>query len=328
MPANLPPNYYTKERELKFAQTPEEKIQIYLELLAIMPKHKGTDKLKADLRARISKLKREIGKKSGAARVDFYHVPREGAAQVVMLGFPNTGKSQILNALTNAEPEVRNYPFTTQKPQVGMLLIKNIQIQIVDMPPISKNYAPGWFFGIARGSNLLLLVLSLATDDVIAEMQTLLNLLESAHIKVYREGEDEESENFMLKKTLFLCNKEDVRKADDRLAKLLKFYNNDYRFLPISAFKGSGIDKLKEEILQSLDIIRVYTKHPKRKVDYSQPFILKKGSKVVELASNIHKDFSTKLKFVRLWRNGKYNGMRIDRDEVLQDGDIVEFHTK
>ncbi|OQX51709.1 MAG: hypothetical protein B5M53_10510 [Candidatus Cloacimonas sp. 4484_209] len=104
MPANLPPNYYEKERELRFASTPEEKIQIYLELLAIMPKHKGTDKLKADLRAKIAKLKREIGKKPGTARFDYYHVPKEGAAQVVLLGLPNSGKSQILSTLTNAQP--------------------------------------------------------------------------------------------------------------------------------------------------------------------------------------------------------------------------------
>jgi len=328
MPANLPPNYHSKERELKFASTPEEKIQIYLELLAIMPKHKGTDKLKADLRAKISKLKKELGKKSSTAHLDFYHVPKEGAAQVVMLGLPNSGKSQLLKVLTNAEPEVRNYPFTTSKPQVGMLLYKDIQIQIVDMPPISRDYAPGWIFGIARGSDLLLIVLDIAKNSAVIHQELLLNLLETAHIRIIAKVLEEKSENFMNKKSLILCNKIDSDSAQGNFERLSKKWTQKYKLLRISALEGIGIGKLKDEIYASLDIIRVYTKPPKRDIDKSHPFVLKKGSKVIELASEIHKDFITDLKYVRLWRNAKFNGMRIDKDEILKDGDIVEFHTK
>lgn len=328
MPANLPPTYYRKERELRFAHSPEEKIQIYLELLSIMPKHKGTDKLKADIRARISKLKRELGKKPGAARFDFYHVPKEGVAQVVILGMPNSGKSQILKTLTNAEPEVQNYPFTTTKPQIGMLLYEDIQIQLVDMPPISSDYAPGWIFGIARGSDLLLLVLNLINDDINAEMQSLLNLLKSSRIKVATKDEEMSDEDFMVKSAIFVCNKEDIKDADIRFKQLLTLYDSIFKLLSISALTGTGVERLKEEIFQSLEIIRVYTKPPKRDVDKFHPYVLKKGSKVIELASEIHRDFLNDLKFVRLWRKEKYDGMRIDRDEVLQDGDIVEFHTK
>ncbi|TES90228.1 MAG: TGS domain-containing protein [Candidatus Cloacimonadota bacterium] len=328
MPTNLPPNYYRKERELKFAHSPEEKIQIYLELLAIMPKHKGTDKLKADIRGKISRLKRELGKKSFTARFDFYHVPREGAAQVVLLGQPNTGKSQILKALTNAEPEVHDYPFTTQKPQVGMILYDNIQIQLVDMPPISNDYAPGWIFGIARGSDIILLVLNLGKEDIDNDTQSLLNLLETAHIKVTMKDEEISDEHFMLKKSIFLCNKEDLEGAALRLKRLMALYDTKFRLLSISALKGTGIERLKKEIFQSLEIIRVYTKPPNREIDKSHPFVLKRGSKIIELASGIHRDFINELKFVRLWREGEINGMRIDRDEVLEDGDIVEFHTR
>ena len=328
MPANLPPTYHEKEKELKFAQTPEEKIQIYLELLAIMPKHKGTDKLKADLRAKISKLKKEIGKKPGAARFDFYHVPKEGVAQVVMLGKPNTGKSQILKALTNAEPEVQDYPFTTQKPQIGMIIYENIQIQLVDMPPISKDYAPGWIFGIARGSDLLLLILDLGKENYNAEIKSLLDLLESARIKPALNNGEIDGENFMVKKSIFLCNKEDMNEANIHFNKLIELYGNKFNIFSISALENTGIERLKDEIYSSLDIIRIYTKPPKRDIDRNHPYVLKKGSKVIELASNIHKDFLTELKYVRLWRSGKIKGMMIDRDEILQDGDIVEFHTK
>ncbi|TET24373.1 MAG: TGS domain-containing protein [Candidatus Cloacimonadota bacterium] len=328
MPANLPPPYYEKERELKFAQTPEEKIQIFMELLAIMPKHKGTDKLKGDLRAKISKFRKEIGKKSGVSRFDFYHVSKEGAAQVVMLGSPNTGKSQILKVLTNAEPEVRNYPFTTQKPQVGMILYENIQLQLVDMPPISKDYAPGWIFGIARGSDLLLLVLDLKKESVIESMQTFMALLESARIEPIANGTLTENQDLMLKKAIFVCNKGDSPGADARYAEILKQLKKKCPVLRISAATGNGVEKLKDEIFNRLEIIRVYTKPPHRDIDRSRPYVLKKGSKIIELAAQIHKDFRTSLKYVRLWRQGKYKGMRIDRDEILQDHDIVEFHTK
>ncbi len=328
MPANLPPNYYEKERELKFASTPEEKIQIYLELLSIMPKHKGTDKLKADLRSKIAKLKRELGKKSGVARFDFYHVPKEGAAQAVMLGLPNSGKSQILGVLTNAEPEIRNYPFTTRKPQIGMLIYEDIQIQIVDMPPVSLDYAPGWIFGIARSSNLLLIVLDISKKDVSKQIEILLNLLESSHIRTFKNDAQQTDENFMYKQSLVLCNKEDMEAAQYNFQFLSKKYHRQLEFISISALKNSGIKKLKDDIYKSLNIIRVYTKPPKKDIDKSHPFVLKKNTKIIELASQIHKDFITNLKYVRLWRNQKLKGMRVDRDEILQDGDIIEFHTK
>jgi small GTP-binding protein len=328
MPANLPPTYYEKERELKYAQSPQEKIQIYLELLAIMPKHKGTDKLKADLRSRISKLKKEIGKKTGVSRVDFYHVPKEGAAQVVMLGKPNTGKSQILKTLTNAEPEVKAYPFTTQKPQIGMIQYENIQIQLVDMPPISEDYAPGWIFGIARSSDLLLLVIDLKRKDIKVEIESLLTLLESARIKPAQKTRPRQDEECMVKNTIFVCNKEDVEESENRFTIVSQLYSSKYPILSISAKKNTGIGRLRKHIFESLGIIRVYTKPPHKDVDKNHPYVIKKGSKVIELASQIHRDFSNELRYVRLWRGNKYKGMRIDRDQVLEDEDVVEFHTK
>lgn len=327
MPANLPPTYYEKERELKYAQTPEEKIQIYMELLAIMPKHKGTDKLKGDLRQKISKLKKEIGKKPGAVRTDFYHVSKEGSAQVVLLGMPNCGKSQILQSLTNAEPEVHDYPFTTQKPQVGMILYDNIQIQLVDMPPIAIDYAPGWIFGIARSGDLILVVLDLKKEPS-AQFETIRDLLKNARIILQPKGESPSEETAMVKRALIICNKIDAPGAQERFEQIKKQWKNTYLLHPLSASEKQGTEDLKHIIYDTLEIIRVYTKPPHREYDRTHPYVLKKGAKVIELASQIHKDFMTELKYVRLWREGKYKGMRIDRDETLQDEDVVEFHTK
>ncbi len=327
MPANLPPTYYEKERELKYAQSPEEKIQIYMELLAIMPKHKGTDKLKADLRQKISKLKKEIGKKPGAARTDFYHVSKEGCAQIVLLGMPNSGKSQILKSLTNADPEVRDYPFTTQKPQVGMILYDNIQFQLVDMPPISKDFAPGWIFGIARSSDLLLLVIDLAKTPI-SQFDTVCAMLKNARIQPKTRESQQNDEEAMVKKAIFICNKIDISGTAEPYEHLSRQWEKTYHFHAISAKEGTGTSELTHLIFERLEIIRVYTKPPHHDYDRTHPYVLSRGAKVIELASQIHKDFMTELKYVRLWRADTHKGMRIDRDETLHDEDVVEFHTK
>lgn len=141
MPANLPPQYYELERAFRVEKDPTEKLRLAQELLAIMPKHKGTDKLQADMKAKISKLKRQLDsgvKKGGATRAETLdHVDKEGAGQVVLIGPPNTGKSSLLDALTNAKPLIADYPYTTREPHAGMMPYETISIQLVDTPPIS-----------------------------------------------------------------------------------------------------------------------------------------------------------------------------------------------
>ena len=117
MPANLPPDYKAAERRFREAKTTEDKIAALQEMMAIIPKHKGTDKLRADLRRRLSKLKAEQAQPSKKGRKGpSYHIPKEEAPQVALIGSPNTGKSAFVTATTNATPEVANYPFTTRVP--------------------------------------------------------------------------------------------------------------------------------------------------------------------------------------------------------------------
>lgn len=130
MPANLPPHYFEAERRYREAGTPQGKTEALEEMLMIMPKHKGTDKLRADLRRKISKLKAQAKKKKGSSRRETaYSIDREGAAQVLLVGPPNSGKSSLVDKLTNASPEVADFPHTTWKPTPGMVPFENIQFQ-------------------------------------------------------------------------------------------------------------------------------------------------------------------------------------------------------
>jgi ribosome-interacting GTPase 1 len=215
MPANLPPQYYEAEKRYREAKEPQDKLKILHEMFAIMPKHKGTDKLQADLKFRISKLKKELQQKKKASRRDQYFVEKEGAAQVVLIGAPNVGKSQILSSLTHATPEVAPYPYTTLKPLCGMMPFENIQIQLVDTPPISSDFMEPWLSGIIRYADLILLVADLGSENMIEEMEIVFQRLEEYRIQL--ESEEKETsplDGIAHKKTSLLGNKSDLEKAE------------------------------------------------------------------------------------------------------------------
>ncbi|MHC4150138.1 MAG: GTPase, partial [Planctomycetota bacterium] len=158
MPANLTPEYFKAERWYREATTPDEKILALERMLAVMPKHKGTDHLKADLRRKLSKLKEASAQKGKTKQVDVFHVPKSGAGQIVLLGTPNCGKSSIVAALTNAKVNVTDFPFATSAPVPGMVKFEDVPIQFVDMPPITAEYiAPGQV-GTYRNCDLIAVV--------------------------------------------------------------------------------------------------------------------------------------------------------------------------
>ena len=172
MPANLPPQYFEAEKRYREARTTRDKLKCLEEMLTIMPKHKGTDKLRADLRRRISKLK-DMGqaRKGPGRRPPVYFLEKEGAGQVALLGLPNTGKSSLLAALTNAQPVIADYPFTTRIPLAGMMTYENVQIQLIDTPPVSPDYLEPWYPDLLRRADAWLLVVSLAEGEVLDQVE-------------------------------------------------------------------------------------------------------------------------------------------------------------
>jgi len=169
LPANLPPEYFRAEEKYLTARSTEEKMKALEEMLRIVPKHKGTENLRALLKRRMAKLKEEMEKKAGKKGGERFYVKKEGAAQVALLGMPNCGKSTLLSSLTNARVEIANYPFTTLRPTPGMMEFNEVQIQLVEIPGIIRGASLGKGMGpallsAARNSDGITLVLDLSND--------------------------------------------------------------------------------------------------------------------------------------------------------------------
>ena len=327
MPANLPAAYFEAEKRYREAKTPAEGISALEEMLAIMPKHKGTDKIKADLRRRISKLKSKQQEKKKLGRRDRgYKIEREGVGQIVLIGPPNVGKSALVAALTNADPLIADFPHSTWKPTPGMMYFEDIQIQLIDTPPISKEYMEPWFFDMARRSDIVLILVDLQTDPV-QQLEETVSFLKEHRIAPLRLAHlYEDKANWTFLNFLVVANKNDEQSSEENFEIFRSLLEDDWPLENVSAKTGYNFDLLKQALFNSLEIIRVYTKAPGKEPDLTAPFVLKRGSKMEDLASKIHKDFLEKLKYARIWGKHVYDGQMIQRHHVLQDGDVVEIH--
>jgi len=311
MPANLPPEYYEAERLYKEAQGHQAKIAALENLISTVPKHKGTDKLRADMRRRLSKLRTEGAKSKKSGKGDLFSVQKEGAEQVVLVGHPNAGKSSLLAALTNASPMIADYPMTTVMPLPGMMPYEDILFQLVDLPPVGFEATDGWVSGIIRNAGLILLVVDLS-DAPEAQVSLLLDQLSEW--------------NIIDRRIVIVATKADTPDTKEPLSLLSGTYGEKYPVVPISIKTKEGIDDLRKTVFMASGIIRIYTKEPGKKADLNQPFTMKEGTTIQDLGERIHKDFSTNLKFACVWGSVKIQGQRVQRDYVLQDKDVVEFH--
>ena len=326
MPANLTPEYFKAEKWYKSATTNEEKILALERMLSVMPKHKGTDHLKADLRRKLSKLKDvSTQQKKGGKHVDIFHVPRTGAGQIVLLGAPNSGKSSLVGALTNAKVNVADFPFATNGPVPGMVTFEDVPIQLVDMPPITTDYiAPGQV-GTYRNCDLIALVVDLSAD-LDEQLAACLDFLESRSLLIDSDTPAYDDQGNAIGKEAFcIGTKSDIAEAD-AFEKLKKSCKWSFEFVEVSAVSGVGLDSLAAKFFELLKIIRVYAKPPGKPADMTEPFTLPTGSTVMDLATAVHRQLAEKLKSARIWGTGVYDGQNAQRTHVLNDKDIIELH--
>lgn len=328
MPANLTPQYYSAEKRYKEAQTDSERLNALKEMLAIIPKHKGTDKLQADLKRRIARIKEDIQKGGKGGKRQFrYHVDKEGLPQLVLVGQANSGKSQLLAQLTHAKPEIADYPFTTRMYLPGVLIHENYHIQLVDLPAVSQEFMEFWVPEIIKNADGILLTIDIGVPDALSQVKDTFEILKEHRIIMTNKIVDADPyspEQYL--KGILVGNKSDLKNARENWEVLLELYAENHLMCPVSAANRTNLDELKQMSIDLLDIIRVYSKPPGKDPNREKPFILKNGSTLHDFANMIHHDFADNLKFARVWGSATFDGQRVKSDYVMQDEDVIELH--
>ena len=329
MAVNLTPQYLEAEAEYKKAQTAEQRLECLKKMWTLVPKHKASEKLQAELKTKISETKAEIEhdrkspKKGGVS----YKIPRQGAGQVMLLGGPNAGKSRILGRLTRAAPEVAPFPFTTHEPCPGMMEWEDVRVQLIDTPPITADFMEGYVSSMVRAADAALLVVDLGDDDGPFAAEAVLDRL--AQVKTVLTGQppsEVADPSIHYTRTMLLANKLDLPGAADRLDVVKELLGSRFPIQALDAESGHGLEETRTTIYRFLNVIRVYTKRPGKPADKDSPFTCPIGSTVQQLAELVHRDFADKLKSARIWGTGVFDGQTVTRDHVLHDRDVVELH--
>ncbi|MDA2933008.1 TGS domain-containing protein [Acidobacteria bacterium AH-259-D05] len=319
VPANLTPEYLQAEEKFKNASSKPEKIAALQEMLRTIPKHKGTEKMQADIKRRLSRLRKESQKKkSTASQKPFYYVEREGAGQVVLCGPPNGGKSQLLDNLTHAAPEVAEYPYTTRTPLPGMMTYQDIKIQLVDTPPLAPEILEPWQLAMIEQADVALLLFDVNDPNLLEQTEYVLTVLEDRRISI----NDRQRPTVIV-----LGNKTDDPHGKSNFAAWQELYREQFRAEPFSALSDDHLSQIRQRLFDVLQIVRVYTKAPgKTREENPTPYVLRRGSTIVDVATTVHKDVAKNFKFARVWGKTKFEGQMVERNYVVEDGDLVELH--
>jgi ribosome-interacting GTPase 1 len=329
MAANLTPQYLKAEEEYRRAQTTADELRWLEVMFREMPKHKSSEKLQADLKQKISRARKELEAERKSPKAGHgVRIPRQGAGTAVLIGGPNSGKSRLLAALTRAQPEVAPYPFTTHHPLPGMMPWEDVMVQLIDTPPITRDFLEPYLQGMIRGADVVVLLVDLGSDDGIEQLQDLLDKLNQTKTRLARTSHlDENDVGLSYTQTLVAPNKIDLPEAAERLTLSRELCPLDFSEYVISAEHGQGLEALKNAIYAALGVIRVYTKLPTHKeADFDRPFTLRQGGTVLDVAELVHKDIAATLKHARIWGKSVHDGTVVKGDHVLHDRDIVELH--
>ena len=269
----------------------------------------------------------EIKKSKGGHRFS-YSVEREGAAQVVVIGTPNVGKSSLISALTGTELEIADYPYTTRIFHPAMMKYEDIQVQLVDLPPLSNEYMENWLSSIIRIADMILIVIDVSRDDLLDQMETTLAILDNFKIKTkaYEGNSSFDPIHWSFLESLLAANKIDLPRAVENYEILKEFYSENFESIAVSAREKINLAPIKNIIIETLEIIRVYSKRPGHEAEFDRPYTFRKGSNLIDFAKAVLKDFAQNLKFARVWGTMVFDGQRINKDYLLQDKDVIELH--
>ncbi len=306
MPINAHPDYLMAEKEHLLAQTLEDKIKTLEKMISVAPKHKGAENLRAQLRLKLKKLKEKLSKSKKIGKSSKQGIKKQDL-QAVIIGETNTGKSSLIKILTNAKPEIADYPFTTKSPIIGMMNYVGTNIQLIENPAIESEY---YDKGLTNTADTLIIIIT--------------NLKQIEKIQA-------DLQNTKAKKIVIFNNKENLSPNELRkISATLQSKKYDFTIINLKNVEEikKSLNELKEKIFKSFNKIRVYTKEPgKTKTD--KPIILEPDSTVKEVAEKIFHGFSDKIKETRITGpSSKFPNQKVGLQHKLKDLDIVEFRIK
>jgi ribosome-interacting GTPase 1 len=340
MPANLTPEYKAAQAAFRKARDPQEHLACLREMLRVIPKHKGTDHLQGDIKRRIKELSEELErpKKGGVRGGPPLVIQPEGAAQIALLGPPNTGKSSLHAGLTGSGAQAAPYPFTTQYPQPGMMPYEDIHFQLVDLPAISPEHPVSWLASALQTADACLLVVDLGDPECVERVEALHAVLREKRVtltdrsdpegEAARGASEANEDPFALRlPAVLLANKADLLAGvETELRAFLELTGLRYPTVTVSAPTGRGLGEIGPLLFCQLGIVRVYTKVPGRPPGRGRPFTLRRGQTVEDVARLVHRDLARSLKYARVWGKSGFEGQHVGRDHPLADGDVVELH--
>ena len=331
MPANLSPEYKKAEQAYRAAREPRERLDCLKEMLRSIPKHKGTEHLQADIKSRIKELTDELaGPKKGGARGTSFTLRHEGAAQVCLVGPPNSGKSTLHVALTGSHSEVGAFPYTTQAPVPGMLAYEDIAFQLVDLPPVSREHMEPALWGVLQGADAAWLVVDLTDPDCTEQVTAIREDLARHKIVLDEAWPAPKTDDALEARlpTLLVANKSDLDPDPDEVKVLEELLGIRYPAFAVSAKTGKGLGDLAPFLFRALDVVRVYSKVPGKPADKQRPFTVRRGASVLDVARLVHQDVAATLKYARLWGSGEFDGQQVGPEHRVADGDVLELHAR
>jgi len=302
MPTNASPQFTKAQGKFLNAKNDEERLIFLDEMLREAPKHKSSENLLANLRTRKKRLEAQLVKSKKSGKTSRVGIKKEDM-QIVIVGKTNSGKSSLLNALTNAESKISYTSFSTSSPKIGMMYSDGTGIQIIENPAIESEY---YDRGITHTTDVILILI-----NSLEEIKEIENLL----------GNDN-------KKKIIVFNKSDLLNENEKRKLQSTLQSKKYNFSIISSLTGEGLEELKEKLFGSFEKLRIYTKEPGKEKS-KRPIILEPGATPKDVAEKILKGFSQRVRETKIWGpSSKFSGQIVGLKHKLKDLDVVEFKTR
>jgi len=339
------------ERIYQQAKTTEEKIKALELMLEAIPVNKATENVRLKILKRIAKLREELElqrqKEKSKGKRQLY-VKKEASLMVSLFSFPNSGKSYFLNKFAGKSLESTEIPFETQKRETGIVNYKKFILQFVELPSVYEGYSEKYRFSftIIRSSDAILSFLSKEYDEdyqkeVIVEELRKNNILvgkkprvtvireDKGGIKFYGDYIPEDVKPYVELLQAYRYHNATVYFEEPvSIEMFARVLDNSTKFIDV-IFSKKNDEEAIERTIKELKIIRVYTKEPGKKPDFSEPVILKRGSTIRDLIEEINSSWLEVFRYARVWgKKVKFPGQKVGLDYELEDEDVVEFKLK